>query len=72
VGRLETDNQLYRFWYTAGARKPGFRAFPGMDSLDEVYKSEELSPLFANPRDPAPPIATGAIRAPVPGPPNPP
>ena len=48
VGRLEHDDQLYRFWYTAGARKPGFRPFPGMDSLDEVYESEELFPLFAN------------------------
>jgi hypothetical protein len=48
VGRLEHDNQLYRFWYTAGARKPGFRPFPGMESLEEVYESEELFPLFAN------------------------
>jgi hypothetical protein len=48
VGRLEHDNQLYRFWYTAGARKPGFRPFPGMDSLEAVYESEELFPLFAN------------------------
>ena len=48
VGRLEHDGELYRFWYTAGARKPGFRPFPGMDSLEQVYESEELFPLFAN------------------------
>ncbi len=48
VGRLEFENRLYRFWYTAGARKPDFRPFPGMESLDEVYESDELFPLFAN------------------------
>jgi hypothetical protein len=48
VGRLQHDGGLYRFWYTSGARKPGFRPFPGMDSLQQVYESEELFPLFAN------------------------
>lgn len=48
VGHLEHDNQLYRFWYTGGARKPGFRPFPGMDSLEQVYESDDLFPLFAN------------------------
>lgn len=48
VGRLEYDGHLYRFWYTRGARKPGFPLFPQMDRLHQVYESEELFPLFAN------------------------
>jgi hypothetical protein len=48
VGRLEHDGDLYRFWYTAGARKTGFRPFTQMEQLDQVYESEELFPLFAN------------------------
>ncbi len=48
IGRLERNDQLYRFWYTAGARKPGFRPFTGMNSLDEIYESEDLFPVFAN------------------------
>jgi hypothetical protein len=48
VGRLEHDGQLYRFCYTQGTRKPGFRAFPQMERLDQVYESEKLFPLFAN------------------------
>ncbi|MEX0711219.1 MAG: HIRAN domain-containing protein [Pirellulales bacterium] len=48
VGRLEHDGELYRFWYTQGARKPGFRPFAQMEQLDQVYESEELFPLFAN------------------------
>ncbi len=48
VGRLEHDGQLYRFCYTRGARKPGFRPFPQMEQLDQVYESEALFPLFAN------------------------
>ncbi|MEX2121036.1 MAG: HIRAN domain-containing protein [Pirellulales bacterium] len=48
VGRLEHDGELYRFWYTRGARKPGFRPFAQMETLDQVYESEELFPLFAN------------------------
>jgi len=48
VGRLEHDGQLYRFYYTAGARKPGFRPFAQMEDLDRIYESEELFPLFAN------------------------
>ena len=34
VGRLVHDGQLYRFCYTYGARKPGFRPFQGMENLD--------------------------------------
>jgi hypothetical protein len=48
VGRLEHDGRLYRFWYTHGARQPGFRPFTGMEDLNQVYESEHLFPLFAN------------------------
>ena len=48
VGRLEHDGDLYRFWYTKGARKPGFRPFAQMEDLNKVYESDELFPLFAN------------------------
>ena len=48
VGRLEHDGELYRFWYTNGARKPGFRPFAQMEKLDQVYESGELFPVFAN------------------------
>ena len=48
VGRLEHDGELYRFWYTQGARKPGFRPFSQMENLEQVYESDELFPLFAN------------------------
>lgn len=48
VGRLEHDGDLYRFWYTQGARKPGFRPFAQMEQLDQVYESAEMFPLFAN------------------------
>ena len=48
VGRLEHDGGLYRFVYTYGATKPGFRPFAQMDQLDQVYESEELFPIFAN------------------------
>jgi hypothetical protein len=48
VGRLEHDGNLYRFFYTEGAKKPGFRAFAQMEQLDLVYESEELFPVFAN------------------------
>ena len=48
VGRLEYDGHLYRFCYTRGAQKPGFRAFQGMEQFDQIYESEQLIPLFAN------------------------
>jgi hypothetical protein len=48
VGRLEHNGGLFRFWYTEGARKPGFRPFAQMERLNQVYESEELFPLFAN------------------------
>ena len=48
VGRLTHDGDLFRFWYTRGARKHPFRPFAQMEKLDEVYESDELFPLFAN------------------------
>jgi hypothetical protein len=48
VGRLEHDGELYRFWYTQGARKPAFRPFSQMENLEQVYESDDLFPLFAN------------------------
>jgi hypothetical protein len=49
VGRLERTDDLYRFYYTHGARQlRGFRPFPQMTDLDQVYESTELFPLFAN------------------------
>jgi hypothetical protein len=49
VGMLVHDGVLYRFCYTKGAQKlRGFKLFPSMDILDNVYESEALFPLFAN------------------------
>lgn len=49
VGVLErAEKGGYRFAYTQGARTlPGFRPFPGMSDLNEVYESDELFPIFA-------------------------
>ncbi len=48
VGRLEFERGIFRFCYTRGARRAGFRAFPKMENLDQVYESTTLIPLFAN------------------------
>jgi hypothetical protein len=48
VGRLEHDGHLYRFCYTDGARQRGFRPFPQMEKLEQVYESNDLFPLFKN------------------------
>lgn len=48
IGRLEHRDGLFRFSYTQGSKKPGFRAFAQMEALDQVYESEELFPVFAN------------------------
>lgn len=49
VGRLELEDGVYRFFYTKGATTlEGFNPFPEMPSLDNVYESNELFPLFAN------------------------
>ncbi|HEV3025046.1 MAG TPA: HIRAN domain-containing protein [Pirellulales bacterium] len=49
VGRLEYADDVYRFFYTRGARTlPGFRPFVEMNDMEQVYESDELFPLFAN------------------------
>jgi len=48
VGRLLHDGGLYQFCYTRGATQEGFRTFPGMDDLEQVYESGNLFPLFEN------------------------
>ena len=49
VGHLEHTGDLFRFYYTAGAKSlSGFRAFPGMSNLEGIFESETLFPLFAN------------------------
>lgn len=49
VGRLELENGVYRYFYTHGATSlNGFKPFPEMPGLDDVYESNELFPLFAN------------------------
>jgi hypothetical protein len=48
VGRLEHEDGVYRFFYTEGARKPGFRPFDRMEQLDQIYESIDLFPVFAN------------------------
>jgi hypothetical protein len=49
IGRLEHGPDGYRFLYTHGARTlPGFRPFPEMPGLEEIYESDELFPLFSN------------------------
>jgi hypothetical protein len=49
VARLDRVDGEYRFVYTQGARTlSGFRPFPGMSDLEEIYRSETLFPLFAN------------------------
>lgn len=49
VGCLGYDGKEYSFYYTKGAQKSQhFTPFGRMDALDEIYKSEDLFPLFAN------------------------
>lgn len=49
VGRLERDGEIYRFWYTRGARTlAGFHPFSQMDEFEQVYESDDLFPLFSN------------------------
>lgn len=49
VGKLEHDAGVYRYLYTKGARTlAGFRPFPGMGDLEQVYESGDLFPVFAN------------------------
>ena len=49
IGRLEFENETYRFVYTRGAKSAqGFTLFSGMEDLDEVYESNDLFPVFKN------------------------
>jgi len=52
VGRLSCKGNVYEFVYTNGAKDAfdhaGFTMFGRMQSLDEVYTSNKLFPLFAN------------------------
>ncbi len=49
VARLDRGGDGYRFVYTQGARMlAGFRPFPGLPDLGEVYWSNELFPMLAN------------------------
>ena len=49
VGQLEHTSNGYRFVYTKGAQTlAGFKPFPGMERLNQVYQSDELFPLFKN------------------------
>jgi hypothetical protein len=49
VGRLDQTEAGYQFVYTQGARTlAGFPRFSGMDTLEEVYESRNLFPVFAN------------------------
>ena len=49
IGRLDrhADND-FRFYYTNGSNRDGFRLFPGMTERTQVYKSKELFPMFSN------------------------
>ena len=49
IGRLQFEAGTYRFVYTQGARSAhGFTPFSGMESLEEVYESDKMFPVFAN------------------------
>ena len=49
VGQLTETDKLYTFQYTKGAyRADSFTPFGRMTSLDGIYESDELFPLFKN------------------------
>jgi len=52
IGRLTFEHGVYQFAYTHGARiaqeQVGFQLLRSFPSLNEVYESDELFPLFAN------------------------
>lgn len=49
VGRLTYKKPVYKFVYTVGAKEAeNFSLFFGMDSLNTVYESEQLFPIFSN------------------------
>lgn len=49
IGRLNFKEGYYCFQYTKGAlNEKDFRPFESMQSLDKIYESKELFPLFKN------------------------
>jgi hypothetical protein len=52
IGRLTRDNAKYEFVYTKGAleaqEEAGFQVLPSFPNLYEVYRSDELFPVFSN------------------------
>ena len=52
VGRLRLNAETYEFLYTKGVleaqREAGFRPLPSFPNLYEVYRSEQLFPIFSN------------------------
>lgn len=49
VAQLTQNNGLFELRYTQGARRvPGFTGLGRMNELDQVYRSNELFPFFAN------------------------
>jgi hypothetical protein len=49
IGRLKFREGYYCFQYTKGAlREKDFRPFESMKSLEKIYESKELFPLFQN------------------------
>lgn len=52
IGRLTFDRGVYQFAYTHGARtaqeQARFQLLPSFPSLNKVYESNELFPLFSN------------------------
>lgn len=52
IGRLTLNATTYEFVYTNGAleakREAGFQPLPSFPNLYEVYRSEELFPVFSN------------------------
>lgn len=54
IGRLDAEptDRLYKFGYTHGAlraqKEAGFQPLDAFPKLEQVYKSEELFPLFRN------------------------
>jgi hypothetical protein len=49
IGRLQFEDESYRFVYTEGARTAkAFSPFAGMEDLEEIYESDDLFPVFKN------------------------
>ena len=49
VAQLTQNNGMFELRYTQGARRvPGFTGLGRMNERDQVYRSKELFPFFAN------------------------